>query len=169
MIAVVGSAGCQSALPRMATSQPAAPRGNAELMEYLSYQAYATAEPVYRAVYTLWKGESFDGDFDELRAALVAGGLVDRGWNHHSDTIMNCGGIGYMVCKACGIKTGVNWLLTDLGRYAWRELQYAKIAGPQSEFAYLSGGEFLGLLSRADQYVHERRKVTTRPTLGEAR
>lgn len=169
VLTLATTTGCQATLPRHATSQPS-PHGNAELMEYLAEQPFATAEPVYRSVYTLWKGEPFEGDFDALRGALAAGGIVDRLWGHEPATIMNCGGIGYMVCKACGIKTGVNWLLTDSGRYAWRELQYRGIASGKSEFSYLSGGEFLGLLSRADEYVHKHQKgATSQPALGERR
>ncbi len=150
--------GCHTTNPH-ATTQPAMPRdGNAELILYISDQPYVTAEPAYRAVSVLAHGAAFDGDFEELAAALREAGLIGGGWRYAPDQCLDRAAIGFMICRACEIRTGLNWLLTSLGRYAWRELQYKAIAGPGSEFGLLSGGEFVGLLSRAEDYLQRTGK-----------
>ncbi|MBU0639728.1 MAG: hypothetical protein KKB50_12750 [Planctomycetes bacterium] len=144
---------CRAAMPHAPTTQPAVPTdGNAALMGYIGEQAYVTAEPAYRAIHILWRGDFFEGDFEALSAALREGGVIAPGWRHAADTFLDRAAVGYMVCRACSIKSGLNWRLTGLGRYAWRELQYRHIAGPHSELGLMSGGEFLGVLARAEDY-----------------
>jgi hypothetical protein len=127
-------AGCRAAMPR-ATTQPTIPSDtNAELVEYISDLPYVTAEPAYRAVYILWKGEIYAGEFDSF---------IDRA------------AVGHLVARACDIRTGLNWQLFGLGRYAWRELIYRRIAHPSGEYSLISGGEFLGVLARAEEYLHK--------------
>lgn len=162
------AAGCHVTLPRGATSQPAVEAGSAELLAYAAQQPLVTAETGYRAIYALWKGESFTGDFESLTAALSAGRVVDRRWRLAAEACLDRSRVAYMVCRAIGIRSGVNWTLTGLGRYAWRELQYRNIAGPGSEHPLIAGGEFVGLIARADDYVMSRRKdLTRRAELGE--
>ena len=73
---------CQSMAPRTAT-QPAVPtEGNGALMNYIADQPYVTVEPAYRAIYILWKGEVFEGDFQPLADQLTAAGIVQPTWNH---------------------------------------------------------------------------------------
>jgi hypothetical protein len=146
--------GCRAAMPRT-TTQPAVPTDtNAELVEYISDLPYVTAEAAYRAVYILANNEIFDGDFDTLAGEMKAGGLVGHGWGYGADSFVDRAAIGYLVARACGIRAGLNWQLTGLGRYAWRELIYRRIAHPSGESGLISGGEFLGLLARAEEYVH---------------
>lgn len=157
--------GCQSTMQHSPSTQQA-PVGNAELMEYISEQPLLTADSAYRGIHILWKGEAYPGDYEALTKDLIAAHIVDRTWGYEYNAFVRKGVVGYMACKATGITTGLNWLLTDLGRYAWRELQYKGIAGPGNELGYLSGGEFLGILSRADAYVYGKRKDLEKPTLG---
>ncbi len=146
-------AGCQVGGPH-ATSQPALPQtGSAELILYIADQPFVTAEPACRAVYALAKGASFEGEYAALTTALRDERLIAPQWRLDADQYLDRATVAYMVCRACGIKSGVNWLLTGLGRYAWRELQYKGIAGGGSEAALMSGGEFIGLLSRAEEYL----------------
>lgn len=147
--------GCRAARPHAAT-QPAVPTGtNAELIEYISDQPFVAAEPAYRAVYILSKGEVYEGGFDELSAEMVGARLVSGAWNYDSTTYLDRAAIGYMVARACNIHTGLNWSLTGLGRYAYRELAYRRIAHPAGELSLISGGEFVGLLARAEEYLHK--------------
>jgi hypothetical protein len=164
LAALLVCAGCQSTQPRGAT-QPAAvlqpappPRTNAELISYLADQPYVTAEAGYRAAYMLWKGTDFEGDYDALVSELVAGRLIGASWKHEREDRLSRAEVGYMICRACDIRSGLNWQLTGLGRYAWRELQYSQIARPSSEIGYVRGGEFVGMLSRAEEYVQKANK-----------
>jgi len=155
-LAALGCAGCRvpGASVRAGTPVPAA--GNAELIEYVSAQPLLAAEPAYRAAYILWRGEIFEGEFEGLREALEEGRIVDVHWQHGADEALRRSEAGYLVCRACGIESGLNWRLTGWGRYAWRELQYRRIAGSGSPERYISGGEFVGILNRADRYLREK-------------
>lgn len=149
--------GCQAVGPRAATTQPAVPvEGNAALTEYIADQPFVTVEPAYRAVYVLRHGEVFEGDFAALTDVLRDSRIIGSGWNRRPDALIDRASIGYMFCRACNVRSGVNWHLTGLGRYAWRELIYLGIAGPVSEWGYVPGGEFVGMLSRAEDYLHGR-------------
>lgn len=150
--------GCQTPEPR-ATTQPTVPQeGNAELIMHISSQPFVTAEPAYRAAYLLSKGETFAGSFDELADAMRSEGLIGKGWRHTPEQLLDRAAIGFLICRACDIRSGLNWNLTGLGRYAWRELQYHRIAAGGSEYGLMSGGEFVGVLSRAEDYLRRTGK-----------
>lgn len=158
-------AGCQAS-QRHATTQAAVPReSNAELVQYLADQPLVTAEPAYRAIYLLAHAEPFAGDFGELVEALQAERLVGN-WSHEAARPLNRGDVGYMVCRACGIRTGINWNLTHLGRYAWRELVYHRIASGGGEWGLMSGGEFVGLLGRSEEYLRRTGRRAEQVELG---
>src|SRR5690606_4939674 len=107
-------AGCQVGGPH-ATSQPALPQtGSAELILYIADQPFVTAEPACRAVYALAKGASFEGEYAALTTALRDERLIAPQWRLDADQYLDRATVAYMVCRACGIKSGVNWLLTGL-------------------------------------------------------
>lgn len=162
--------GCQSTQPRSdaptateaAATQPAMPTdSSAALTSWLADQPFVTAEAASRAAYALWRGEMFDGDFAALRAELAAGGLVPRGWNAPADAHISRGVAARMVARAIDLPPGLDSWLTGLGRYAWRDLQFHNIAGPGGELPRISGGEFVGLLGRADEYRAQRERGRT--------
>lgn len=156
-------AGCRASQPHAATQPTVPTENNAELVEYISDLPYVTAEPAYRVVYILARGEVFEGDYQALAAAMRTHGLIGRGWDHRPDAFLDRAAVGFLVARACDIRTGLNWRLTGLGRYAYRELIYRGIAHPRGEYGLISGGEFLGVLARAEGY-----RQTTRPVTGEA-
>lgn len=155
--------GCHATEPRATTSLEVPRAGNAELVLYISDQPYVTAEAAFRAVHLLANGEPFAGDFAELRAALESQGLIGSGWGYVPEQYVKRAAIGYMLCRACRIRTGVNWNLTGLGRYAWRELQYHEIAQGGDENRLMSGGEFVGTLLRAEEYLVRAGKHDAQP------
>ncbi len=157
---LVTLAGCQATLPESKYRQDPVPRGNADLIDFISEQPLVTGEPVYRAVYILSQGEPHAGSFEEVKAALIEKEMAREEWNHGPNTLMNRAGVAYMIGKAVGLKTGLNWFLFDQGRYAWRELQRLGIGGPGSELGHLTGGEFNGILARANRYIAEKQRRT---------
>lgn len=152
---LVGAAGCQAPHVRMSDENPLPRDGNAALMTYIADQPFVSAEAGYRAVYVLATGEAFAGDFGALRSELIHRDIVAPRWKHDATTALDRAAVGFMLCRAARIRSGVNWVLTGLGRYAWRELHYKGIANPVSEHGYVSGGEFLGLLARTDSYMEK--------------
>jgi hypothetical protein len=166
LLAMIGLPGCAS---MRAASQPAVPaESNAELVDYISDQPFVTADAGYRAVYVLWKGQPFSGDYSGLQSELVNGAIAAGAWNHDPADYLDRGAVGYLVCRACDIRSGLNWMLTGLGRYAWKELQYRRIAQSGGETGLISGGEFLGVLIRAEEYTRTRESSSMgpRPELG---
>ena len=149
--------GCQA--PHAPSTTPPPRSGSAELVMYIANQPFVTAEPAYRAVYSLATGEAFAGDFGELTEKLRADGLIEKDWNHAADQCLDRATVAFMVCRACKIQSGINWMLTGLGRYAWRELQFKGIAEGGNDAALMGGGEFVGLLSRAGQYLERTGKA----------
>ena len=155
---------CQVTSPHLATTQPAIPTdGNGALAEYIADQPFVTVEPAYRAVYILWKGEVFEGDFHALTEALAAGGIITQRWNYPADGQIDRASVGYMLCRAGNVRSGLNWQLTGLGRYAWRELNYLGIANPISEYGYVPGGQFIGMLARSEEYMLRRGQAGIEP------
>jgi len=147
-----------------ATDQPPVPvNSSAELVRYIADQPYLTAEPAYRAIYALAKGEPFLGEFEPLSETLRGAGLIGRRWRLQPDQFVTRGQVGFMICRACNLRAGLNWSLTGLERYAWRELQHRRIAGGGSECGLISGGEFVGLLSRVEEYLRQRNLHTAPP------
>jgi hypothetical protein len=137
---------------------------SAGLIMYIANQPFITAEPAYRVTYLLAHDESFEGDFDELTATMKAEGLVAKHWQYMPGTRLTRGDVGLLICRACEINTGVNWLLTGLGRYAWRELTFKRIAAGGSDTSLMSGGEFVGIITRAEDYLAETGKRGVEPT-----
>jgi len=158
-------AGCQATLPRDVQPQDA-PEGNAELVQYIADLPYVTADAAYRAVYVLVAGEAFEGDYDDLKQDMRRRGLLVADVSPRR--LLDRGTIATLIARACDIRTGLNWRLTGLGRYAWRELQYQGIGRTSAgEFGYVSGGEFLGMLSRAEDYMRRTGRLpATRVELG---
>lgn len=152
-LACLALVGCQAGGPRLAGPLDVPREGSAALVAHLADQPFVSAEAGYRAVYALVHGEAFAGEFPALAEALRAEGLVAGRWNHAPQQCLDRGTIGYMVCRACGIRSGLNWMLTGLGRYAWRELQYKGIAEGGSEYGLMTGGELVGILLRAEDYL----------------
>lgn len=148
--------GCQALAPRHAMAEAVPTDSSAALMEYIADEPYVTAEPGYRAAYALWRGESFDGDYAALTDVLRDGKIIGRSWDLPADKVLTRGSVGYLICRACDIGGGVNWRLTGLERYAWRELIYLGIAEPSSEYGYVAGGQFVGMLTRAEEHVAGR-------------
>lgn len=158
---LINLCGCHCAQYRTAVGD-AAPTDSADLVMQISDAPYVSAAAGYRAIYALAEGTSFDGDFVKLAAALETAEVVPTRWQYTADRCLDRAAVAFMICRACQIRTGVNWQLTGLGRYAWRELQYKGIAGPGSEMKLITGGEFVGLLTRTEDYLRtrERRGLT---------
>lgn len=147
--------GCRAAMPSTATQPVVVPTDtNAELVVYISDLPFVTAEAAYRAVHILSKGDIFEGDFAALQAEMETAGLIAPGWHYDAASFVDRAAVGHLIARACEIRSGMNWRLFGLGRYAWRELVHRRIAHVSGEYSLISGGEFLGVLARAEEYLH---------------
>lgn len=156
--------GCQSAGPHAPPGFEVPRAANAELIAHLAEQPFVTAEGACRAAYLLAHDAPFAGEYPELVDTLRAEKIVRGPWKFLPLHYLTNGDIAALVCRACEIRTGLNWQLTGLGRYAWRELQYQGIVEGGSELRLMSGGEFVGILSRATDYLQRTRKRDAVPT-----
>lgn len=153
----VALGGCAARDGSPTATRPAPPpEDNVSLLHYIADQPYVTADAGYRAVYILWKREEFNGTFEELTAQLLSGRIIDSIWKHYPESRLTRSDVGYMICRACDIRTGINWAVTGMGRYAWRELQFKEIAGGGGELGYIRGGEMVTVLARAGEYMEQR-------------
>ncbi|MBK8915744.1 MAG: hypothetical protein IPM64_14310 [Phycisphaerales bacterium] len=150
-----GLSGC--AAPRAAAPMTADARvGNAALVEYVADSPYVTAEAAYRMAYLLRHDALFDGEFAALRDELVEAGIVRRRWGHAAEQYINRATAAVLICESLRWPGGVNWRLTGLGRYAWRDLQYRNVAGSGADWGLVRGGEFLGMIQRAEEQLRAR-------------
>jgi ATP phosphoribosyltransferase regulatory subunit HisZ len=153
---LLGAAGCQRPLADNADLASLPRESSAELVAHIADQPFVSAEAAYRAAYALATGASHAGSYDEVVAENVAADVAPGHWSHEPGEALTRAEVAVLLCNAAGIRTGVNWNLTRLGRYAWRELMYHRIVAPGSEYNFMSGGEFVGALSRAGDYAARR-------------
>ena len=159
------STGCQAPMLRGPAAEKTVPtETNAELCEYISNLPFVTSEACLRAVHVLRHGDVFPGDYGELSAQLQAEDLPVP--DVSANTFLTRADVGKIIARACDVRSGLNWRLTGLGRYAWRELQYKRIARISGEYGLVSGGEFLGVLARAEEYMYEQGSIADRAELG---
>jgi hypothetical protein len=156
--------GCQTMGPHAPEGFEVPREGNAELVFHLADQPFVTAEAACRAAYLLVHETPFDGEYAALVEALREEKLIRGMWEFPALHYLTNGDIGTLICRACDIRSGLNWQLTGLGRYAWRELQYKRIAGLGSELQLMSGGEFVGILNQAADYMAQQRRRGAEPS-----
>lgn len=152
-IALLASSGCRVSLPN--NDLPL--ESNAELIEHIAYMPYVTADAAWRSLYILKYKQVHQGSFEEVAAELSAAGI-----DLPEITASECPDrteVAGVFHKICGVQPGLNYTLTGLGRYALRDLQYARIVRTQRDYGPLTGGEFLGLLARAEEELGGTDKV----------
>ena len=136
--------------------------------EHLADQPLVTVSDAYRAVLILADGTEANRSFAERQARLTERGIIRSAWNLEADDYIDRGSVAFMIAKVAGVTGGINrvmlgsWGLGDR-RYALRELQYRGLIAGGTDYAYLSGGEMLGILHRADAHLAETGSHDTPP------
>jgi hypothetical protein len=141
-----------------------------EFLNYLADRPLVSVDEACRAVLILTDGTDESGSFQQRFDKLQARGIVRPAWKLRPDQAVDKGTVAYMVMRGCRIPGGVNahlfgsWGLGDR-RYAVRELMFENLLPEDagSDYQLISGGEFIGLLHKADQYLQER--ATEHPEL----
>jgi hypothetical protein len=96
--------------------------------------------------------------YAELHARGKKAGLFQKDWNFKASSPLTKGQVSYMVVKALGIEGGLTMrLFGPSQRYAIRECEHLGIIKPgETESArYVSGGELMAILTRANNYKKE--------------
>jgi hypothetical protein len=134
---------------------------DAFLHEHLQTQPMVTVAEAYRATLMLAEGDDNYTDFEARRQALESRGVARAEWNLRPEASIDRGSVAYMVCQVMKVRGGINYnlfgRLAGIGdrRYAVRELAYLEIMTPAAPYRYITGGELVDVLAKADRYMAE--------------
>jgi hypothetical protein len=131
-----------------------------EFQALLADLPLVTVAEAYRAMLILADGEDTCKSFEERHEKLVSRGIVRPEWNLQSEHVIDKGSLAYMVCRICDIRGGINMrVFGAMGvgdrRYALRELIYLDMIQDAVTYQYMTGGELVALMGRADEYMEK--------------
>ncbi len=127
-------------------------------LHYLSTVPWATVEEATRAVLLLADGEERFADHEDRLAELARRRAIKPVWIESGDQLLDRGTLAYMLRRVCRIPPSTNeivlgrWGVGDR-RYALKTCVDAGILSHGSGKKRVSGGELLGAISRADEYL----------------
>lgn len=157
----VGTSGCSrpSRVEQVARGEAVDP--DTFLHEHLQGVPMVTVGEAYRALLLLADGDEKTHSFEERQAELQARGLVRAAWNLQREQPIDRGSVAFMVLRIIQGPRGVNslvWGNLGLGdrRYALRDLVHMGLIGPGGPDKYLTGGELVFLMGKADKYMADR-------------
>lgn len=159
--AVLLAAGCavRPPSPQIEPTRLADP----EFLNYLADRPLVTVDEAYRAVLILADGQDTCSSFAQRSSKLTSRRIVRPAWGLKPDQAIDKGSVAFMVARLCRIRGGLSshllgsWGLGDR-RYALRELIFADLLPEDAnEYQLITGGELVGLLHRADQYMEQHR------------
>jgi len=144
---------------------PSVEPGSLDDVTFLSHLAdrpMVSVDEAYRAILILADGQDDAQSFAEREEKLLARGMVRTAWGLKPSQAIDKGAVAYMVMRTCQIRGGLNchafgsWGLGDR-RYAFRELMYQELlpGDSGSDYQVISGGEFVGLLHKADEHMQK--------------
>jgi LysM repeat protein len=134
----------------------------------LAAKPNATFEDAVRAFYELSAQAPPSGAFDQLARALADRKIIREEWISSPQDKLTRGRVAYMLCRSCSIRGGVT--MTVFGpseRYAFRECVYLGVWPGGNQRDYVTGGELMGVLKWAADYVEERQKKKPQTAAGE--
>ena len=166
------------AAPEKAVANAGADDSDARFFGELGYKDCATAADTARAfVILVSEGKQRPGDFGACKAYLARRGVLPDGWldKAKADDPAEKSSLARLVCRAMGIKGGL-WmrLLGPLPRLALRECVYHELMAGGADYAYVSGGELVGVIDRCDRWRaketgRELPKLESKPVAAEGK
>ena len=146
----------KAAAPEKAPALAGADDSDARFFGELGYKDCATTADAARAfVILVSEGKQRTGDFEACKAYLAQQGVLPDGWldKAKADEPVEKSSLARLVCRAMGIKGGL-WmrLLGPLPRLALRECIYHELMPGGADYAYVSGGELVGVIDRCDRW-----------------
>ena len=162
----------EAAPAKAAASAAAAPGSDAQFFAELGYKTAATAADAARAFTILVsEGKETGADYEAARTYLRSRGVLPDGWlnSAKAEDPLEKGHLARLVCRAISIKGGM-WmrLLGPQPRLALRECVYLELMAIGPEYQYVTGGELVGVIDRADRWRvreanHEGPKAPAKP------
>lgn len=120
-------------------------------------------------VLMLSDGTDPTGSWDERLALLRERGWVVEGFAGAGDETISRGTLAKALCHALKVKGGVMMQLTHtMPRYAVRELAYLRIMASSTENQVVNGLDYLGILSKAQDYAMLLETKAARKAAGDA-
>ena len=168
ILAVLAFPAAEQALAVEPPVAPANPTANAEkapgpsdaaFFAELGYKDTATAADAARALAILVsEGSQVGADFETAKAYLAKRGVLADGWlaKAAADAPVSRGRLAVLICKTLGIKGGI-WmrLLGPNPRLALNECAYLEVMVRGCDYGYVTGGELVGVIDRADRLRSE--------------
>lgn len=107
-------------------------------------------------IFLLADGEDTLGSYEARVMEAKKRGYLHEDWAEAANLSMRRGTLARSVCVICKIKGGVMMqIFGPLPRFAIRELVYMQIMGdPSTEAQSITGLEFLGVISKAQDYIN---------------
>jgi len=160
LLVLAGSLGCGETLRVEQAEQGEKVDVDTLLHDHLQKQPMVTAAEAYRAMLILADGEEKYDSFEARRQSLEERGIARPQWGLSRDACIDKGSVAYMVCKILKIRGGVNFaVFGQLGigdrRYAVRELASMDMMPQTAAYRYITGGELVDLMLKADRYMAE--------------
>ena len=131
----------------------------------LAAKPNASFEDAVHAFYNLaLNTEAGKKSFEEQARALIDMKIIREKWTRNPNARLRRGHVAYMICRTCGIRGGITMtLLGPSERYAFRECRHLGVWDGGNQRDYLTGGELLGLLKWAADYIEEHPGKKVRP------
>ena len=126
--------------------------------EHLQREPAVTVAEAYRGMVMLADGEDKFTNFEQRETSLRDRHILRCEWKLQREQAIDRGSVAYMVLRILKVRGGVNMqTFGRLGvgdrRYAVRELVYMGMLESTPDYRYMTGGEFVDLLAKADDYM----------------
>lgn len=152
---------------------PAALEANNSFYRILAAKPNATFEDAVQAFFNLAVGtqqqQAGTASFDDQARALIDMKIIRKKWTRKPKARLTRGRVAHMICRTCGIRGGLTMTIFGASeRYAYRECVYKGVWSGGNQRARVTGGELLGLLKWAADYIEEHpgKKVKPRGSAG---
>jgi hypothetical protein len=155
-ILLLGSACARTQVDRpLGTEYPQGDaHGEMEFWHGMSEHSAITNDEALHALRILLDGSDPSASYEERVEHFVQSGDLAENFDEPADFAVQRGTVARILARALQIEGGVMMWLTDgHPRYANRELVVLGIMPPGSELMTLDGTDFLGVISRAEDYL----------------
>lgn len=161
LLAAVALGGCEAAQVQEPLTNSVGGSAPGEQLEFwfkLSERPVTSNDDAMHGLLLFVDGKDGNTDYAGRVADLKQRGLLPGGFDEPGNQAVTRGTLAVALAKTLEIRGGVVMRLMPMsGRYATKELVYMDLYPPSSPHQTFSGTEFLGILSKAEEYQQMRR------------